>query len=100
MVFCFLKITNLYCVCVLLPTACIRRCVKEFILLAEIQGKWLKETHSAVQNIREKKPLFRLACISTLRLKVGTGWWKSFPFSAVTLWGRVCLVKYSWVSVR
>ena len=48
------------------------RCVKDFILLTELQGKWLKEMYSTVQNIVEKI-LFRLACISTLRLEVGEG---------------------------
>lgn len=51
MALCFQKITNLYCICIWLPAACIRRCVKQFILLAEIQGKWQKEIYSTVQNI-------------------------------------------------
>lgn len=79
MVFCFLKITNLYCVCVLLPTACIRRCVKEFILLAEIQGKWLKETHSAVQNIREKKPSFQTGLYFNIEIKSWHGMVEIIP---------------------
>lgn len=80
--------------CILPPLDCIRICVKAFILLAEIQKKNQKKKNG------RKNTIFRLACISTLRLKVGRGLWKSFWLSTVTLWGRVCLVKYSWVSVR
>lgn len=50
------------------------RCVKEFIFLTELQGKWLKEIYSGNMLWKEiycGKILFRLACILTLRLEVG-----------------------------